>query len=59
MDVDDLLNVLGCSDIVEQAFVGVSVAGKFTKVLSDRMQGWCNQHSLRVNPQNTKLVLFI
>ena len=68
MAVDDLLNLLGRSDIFAQAYVDdgvVSVAGKFTDVLSDRMQaacrliqGWCNQHSLEVNPQKTKLILF-
>ena len=68
MAVDDLLNLLGRSDIFAQAYaddVVVSVAGKFTDMLSDRMQtacrliqGWCNQHSLEVNPHKTKLILF-
>ena len=54
--MDDLLNLLGRSDIFAQAYaddVVVSVADKFTEVLSDRMQTacqliqrWCNQHSL-------------
>ena len=67
MAVDDLLNLLGRSDIFAQEYandVVVSVAGKFTEVLSDRMQtacrliqGWCNEHSLGVNPQKTKLIV--
>ena len=59
MTVDDLLNLLGRSDIFAQAYaydVVVSVAGKLTEVLSHRMQtacsliqGWCNQCSLGVH----------
>ena len=56
-----MLNLLGRSDIFSQAYaddIVISVAGKFTEVLSNRMQTACefiqhNEQSLGCNPQNT------